>query len=82
MDKLNPLEDGGNYTEKEVPASKKAMKSAQSTSTSASAVWVRMEKQLLSLSYEEKEEICPGQCLTDYHMNYIQALIREQFPTI
>lgn len=35
-----------------------------------------------SLSYEDKELICTGQCLTDNHMNFIQGLIQKQFPTI
>ena len=79
MAKLNFLEDGGSCTEKENLASKEAT-SAQTTPISASAVWVCMERQ--SLSYEEKEMIRTGQCLTDNHMNFIEALIQEQFPAI
>ena len=80
MDKLNLLEDDGSCTKSEDLASKETTKGAQSTSSSVSAVWVRIGRQ--SLSYEEKEVICTGQCLTDNHINYIQGLIREQFPTI
>ena len=81
MDKLSLLEDCSNCTEKEDSASKEATKGVQSAaSSSSSAVWIHMGRQFLT--YEEKEVICTKQCLTDNHMNYIQGLIRQQFPTI
>ena len=80
MDKRNLLEDTESCEGKEDLASNEATSSVQTTSSSLSAVCVCMGRQWLS--FEEREVISEGQCLTDNHMNYIQDLIQVQVTTI
>ena len=44
------------------------------------AIWVRFGRH--SLDIAEKEIIFVGQCLTDNHINFIHALLKNQFPHI
>jgi hypothetical protein len=44
------------------------------------AIWARVGRHLLTV--DEKTVICTKQQLTDNHMTFIQALIKEQFPKV
>ena len=63
-----------------VPGQKRVDIDIDAHKNSSEEMWLQLDTN--SLSQHERKELCDGKRLTDLHINYAQALLKKQFPTL